>query len=205
MKNLYQRINDIQKEITSVFKGARVQVTQNSSYRAVSHDDVSALLHLPMANAGIVTIIDMVDCKVEQLITSKTYNGQKEEKISYQATVVMAVTFVNSDDPQDRFTVKSTAYAFDSGDKAVGKAESMAVKYVYLKNFNLESTDEEESRDYEAPTRPGPVEQKQMGGVTPASDAQKGLMTKLGMKFSPDISKQEAMNKIKEHNERGAR
>lgn len=208
MKNLYQKINDIQKDITSVFKGARVQVTQNSSYRAVSHDDVAALLHLPMANAGIAVIVDMHECKVDRIITTKTYNGQIEDKVTYQATVTMSVTFVNSDDPQDKFTVKSTAYAFDSGDKAVGKAESMAVKYVYLKNFNLESTDEEEQRDTETPRQDnfqGRMEPAKVAGGIGASDAQKNLMSKLGIKFDPTITKQEAMNKIKEHNDRGAR
>ena len=147
--NLHQKINLIQKNITSVFKGGKVSITATASYRAVLHDDVAALLHLPMADAGIAVEVDMVDCQVEQIVNEKTYQGNTEKKISYMAKVWMAVTFVNADDPKDRFTVKSFAYAFDNGDKAVGKAESMAVKYVYLKNFNLESTDDEESRDHE--------------------------------------------------------
>lgn len=149
MMNLHQKINSIQKVVTSVFKGARVSITQSSSYTAVSHDDVAALLHLPMANAGIAVEVDMLECVVTPIITEKEYQGKVDKKYSYQAMVKMAVTFVNSDDPKDRFTVNSYAYAFDSGDKAVGKAESMAVKYVYLKNFNLESTDDEESRPTE--------------------------------------------------------
>jgi len=189
MKNLYQKINDIQKEVTSVHKGSTVNITQNSSYKAVSHDDVASLLHLPMANAGICVEVDMVDCKIDQIITEKTYNGSTDKKYSYQATVTMLVTFVNADDPKERFSVRSTAYAFDSGDKAVGKAESMAVKYVYLKNFNLESTDDEESRDYQIRDNynsPPPKEYQDKEpprGTSlkgnPASEKQRALVKKL--------------------------
>jgi len=51
----------------------------------------------------------------------------------------------------------------------------------------------------------GRVEQTKLAGGVAASDAQKNLMSKLGIKFDPNITKQEAMNKIKEHNDRGAR
>lgn len=149
MKNLYQRINDIQKKVVSVHKGSRVEVVKGKYYSAVSHDDIAALLHLPMAEAGISVEVDMIECSIEPIAKESIYNGQKEIKYSYLAKVKMAVTFVNSDDPKERFTVNSYGYAFDSGDKAIGKAESMAVKYVYLKNFNLESTDDEESRSEE--------------------------------------------------------
>ena len=148
MKNLHQKINDIQKEVRSVFRGSRVAVTEYRSYTAVSHDDIAALLHLPMADAGVSVEVSMESCEIDKVATTKEYQGKKEEKISYMAKVWMLVSFVNSDDPKlDRFTVRSFAYALDSGDKAVGKACSMAVKYVYLKNFNLESTDDEEARN----------------------------------------------------------
>ena len=47
----------------------------------------------------------------------------------------------------------------DNGDKAAGKALSMAVKNILLKNFMLESCDDEESRDNE----------KDRGSVKPKS------------------------------------
>ena len=64
-------------------------------------------------------------------------------------TCALPICFPVTICPEEREVCKSFAYAFDSGDKAVGKAESMAVKYVFLKNFVLESTDNEESRDHE--------------------------------------------------------
>ena len=207
MKNLHQKINDIQKEVKSVFKGSRVSITQNSSYQAVSHDDVAALLHIPMAEAGIAVEVSMDSCEVVTVVKKTEYQGKVEEKLSYMAKVCMLVTFVNSDNPEDRYIAKSFAYAFDSGDKAVGKACSMAVKYVYLKNFNLESTDDEESRDnehksasYQAP-RQAPVQQNnpaQQNGVTPVSDQQRKAIYAISKKNNIEAPELSSLEEAKE-------
>ena len=144
--NIYQKLNEVQKIVRTVLKTAKIDITQYRSYTAVTHDEVAGILHLPMANAGIFVEVDMTNCKIEQIETDSTYNNVTTKKISYMATVQMEMKFVNSDDPTDFFLVKQTAYAFDSGDKAIGKAQSMAVKYAYLKNLNLESMDDEEHR-----------------------------------------------------------
>lgn len=209
MKNLHQKINDIQKEVKSVFKGSKVSITQNSSYQAVSHDDVAALLHLPMADAGIAVEVSMDSCEISTIVTKKEYQGKVEDKISYMAKVCMLVTFVNSDEPcEDRYTVKSFAYAFDSGDKAVGKACSMAVKYVYLKNFNLESTDEEESRDNERdqqtkhePQKQPPAQQSMsvhQNGVTPVSEQQRKAIWAISKKNNIEAPKLSSFEEAKE-------
>ena len=145
-KNIYQRLNDVQKIVQSVYKTSTIAITQYKSYSAVSHDEVAGILHMPLANAGIFVRVSMSNCKIEQIETDSTYNNVTTKKISYMATVEMEISFINSDDPTDMFVTKQTAYAFDSGDKAIGKAQSMAVKYAYLKNLNLESMDEEEQR-----------------------------------------------------------
>lgn len=145
-KNLYQKMTSIMKEVETVFKGANISMGNGRSYSAVNHDDVARLLHKPLAENGIITKVSVE--KVELSSREKT-NKYGDASLEYRADVWVEVTFINADDPTERETCKSFAYAFDSGDKAVGKAESMAVKYVFLKNFVLESTDNEESRDHE--------------------------------------------------------
>jgi hypothetical protein len=145
-KNLYQKMADIMKEVDTVFKGATISMGSGRSYSAVNHDDVARLLHKPLADAGIITKVSVE--KVELTAGTKT-NKYGDQNSEYRADVWVEVTFINADKPDEREVCKSFAYAFDSGDKAVGKAESMAVKYVFLKNFVLESTDNEESRDHE--------------------------------------------------------
>jgi hypothetical protein len=149
-KNLYQKMSDIMKQVDSVFKGANVSMGNGRSYSAVNHDDVAKLLHKPLADAGIITKVSVE--KVDVSSREKT-NKYGDTSLEYRADVWVEVTFINADNPSEREVCKSFAYAMDSGDKAVGKAESMAVKYVFLKNFVLESTNNEESRDHEIETR----------------------------------------------------
>lgn len=134
------------KEVETVFKGATVSMGGGRSYSAVNHDDVARLLHKPLAEQGIITKVSVE--KVDLSSREKT-NKYGDTAVEYRADVWVEVTFINADNPEEREVCKSFAYAMDSGDKAVGKAESMAVKYVFLKNFVLESTDNEESRDHE--------------------------------------------------------
>jgi len=221
MKNLYQKINDIQKTVKSVHKGGTVKINERASYSAVLHDDVTALLHDPIANAGIVAMPRMEICELEIIRTSKTYNGQVTESNSYMVKIWASVTFINSENPSEQYQTQCFAYAIDSGDKATGKAYSMAIKYCYLKTFMLESCDDEESRDWEnnvIQSKPSPVksptpkptfiveptvEQKPVQIKNPmdkASDAQKGALTKMGIYFSQDITKSEASALIEKAN-----
>lgn len=147
--NLFQRINLVMKQVDTVNKGTTVDMGNNRSYSAVSHDDVTALLHKPITEAGLAAVPSMDSAEVEATIKEKTYNGNTNKSTEYLVKVWASVTFVNIDNPEEKFTTKCYAYALDSGDKATGKAYSMAVKYCYLKTFMLESADDEESRDNE--------------------------------------------------------
>jgi hypothetical protein len=224
MKNLYQKINDIQKTVKSVHKGGTVKINERASYSAVLHDDVTALLHDPIANAGIVAMPRMETCELEIIRTSKSYNGQITESNSYMVKIWASVTFINSENPSEQYQTQCFAYAIDSGDKAAGKAYSMAIKYCYLKTFMLESCDDEESRDYENTWKNEPAIKQwdavptskkldqskpsfQMDSVKsqstvsfPASDAQKNALTKMGIYFSQDITKSEASKLIESAN-----
>ena len=148
------------KEVETVFKGANISMGNGKSYSAVNHDDVARLLHKPLAEHGIITKVSVEDV---ELVSREKINKYGDVALEYRADVWVEVTFINADNPEEREVCKSFAYAFDSGDKAVGKAESMAVKYVFLKNFVLESTDNEESRDHENnfknPSRKNTVEE----------------------------------------------
>jgi hypothetical protein len=164
------------KEVDTVFKGATISMGNNRSYSAVNHDDVARLLHRPLAEHGIITKVSVEKVEISSRDKTNKYGDTSPE---YRADVWVDVTFINADNPEEREVCKSFAYAFDSGDKAVGKAESMAVKYVFLKNFVLESTDNEESRDHEnnfkAPPKKSLVEdiKKKVEAEPPAKQEKK--------------------------------
>lgn len=141
--NLYQKINAVMKKVQTVHKGAKISMG-GGSYSAVSHDDVTALLHLPCAEIGIVLVPNVITSEItSELKAPDKYGNIKKE---YQSSVIVELTAINSDEPNERLTIKMPAYALDMGDKACGKSISMATKYAYLKLFMLESIDEEEQR-----------------------------------------------------------
>lgn len=142
MKNLYQKICDVMLEVSSVEKNATISMGGNS-YSAVTHDDVTRLLHGPCAKQGIVLAPSVVQSSSESVTKIDKYGNNKQEQV---ANVLVRVTAINADNPEERLFVEMPSIAFDSGDKAFGKAISMATKYAYLKLFMLESVDEEESR-----------------------------------------------------------
>ena len=167
-KNLYQRMASIMKEVETVFKGANISMGNGRSYSAVNHDDVARLLHKPLADHGVITKVSVE--KVELTSRDKT-NKYGDVSPEYRADVWVEITLINADNPEEREVCKSFAYAFDSGDKAVGKAESMAVKYMFLKNFVLESTDNEESRDQENNTKAVPAKKNIVEEIRPKIEA----------------------------------
>jgi hypothetical protein len=147
--NLYQKINEVMKKVESVNKGATIEMGKGRTYTAVNHDDVTSLLHKPLADIGIVAMPDMCEVALELVEKEVEYQGKISKKNDYLIKVWASVEFINSDKPDERIKTRAFSYALDSGDKATGKAYSMAIKYAYLKTFMLESCDEEESRDYE--------------------------------------------------------
>lgn len=133
--NIYQRLNAVMKEVEYIQKGER---TVNGSYRFVSHDQVTAKLHKPFVNAGIVVIPSVVEMIQDGNRTS----------------VKLEVAFINMDDPIDRVVSTHYGHGIDGGgtkadgkvipvgDKGIGKAVSYAFKYALLKTLMLETGDD---------------------------------------------------------------
>lgn len=145
-KNLYQKINQVMLEVESVEKGARIEISSTRSYTAVTHDDVTRLLHMPIAKAGLVILTSVIESKMDVTDKTKEYNGKVTTSKEYMASVTIELTAVNMDKPEEKISVNMPAIAFDPTDKAFGKAISMATKYALLKLFMLDSYDEEEKR-----------------------------------------------------------
>lgn len=121
--NIHQKILGIMSELNYIEKGDK---TVNGQYRFVSHDQVSARIH-PLLVKNRVTVIPTCE--------EVTVEGNK-------TTVKVYVTFVNADDPSDKFTSTWYGQGIDPGDKGIGKAVSYAFKYAMLKTFILETGDD---------------------------------------------------------------
>ena len=143
-KNIYQRINAVMKKISYVQKDKAIS-GGGQNYKAVTHDNVTAMIRGHLVEEGIVVQLEQL--KGELLIRRDLTKDIKMHL--YQGSY--AISFVNIDDPQDKATVTIDAHAADNGDKAPGKASSYATKYAMLKMFSIETGENEESRNYEAP------------------------------------------------------
>ena len=143
--NIYQRINKVMQTVNYVKKDAQIRMGQGS-YKAVTHDNVLVTLRNPMVQAGIVSA--MIRVSYQELPQGTTKNGGTVTNLRCH----MTVRYTNIDDPSDFLDVESFADGQDQGDKAPGKAMSMAFKYANLKTFDLETGENEESRveTYEA-------------------------------------------------------
>jgi hypothetical protein len=136
-KNVFQRINSVQKEIGYVQKDRSVS-TGGGSYKAVSHDTVTAMLRPFLVKHGIAVSTSLAGDPVFDPLAE----GSKQRLFHAE----FVISFINVDDPQDRLHVTLPAHALDNGDKAPGKAISYATKYALLKTFLLETGEDEESR-----------------------------------------------------------
>lgn len=134
--NIYQKINAVRDSISYIQKDKSVS-TGGGSYRAVTHDAVTAILRGEMIKQGIVCVPNLVSANTDP-------KGEGEKQYRYRATY--SFDFVNADKPDEKVTIVIEAHAMDNADKAPGKAISYAKKYAVLKLFEIETGEDEESR-----------------------------------------------------------
>lgn len=138
--NLYQKINEIRKAVDYIQKDKSVS-TGGGSYKAVTHDAVTAILRSHLITHGIVCI--------PNLITSHC-DPKEDGSKQYRYVATYSFEFVNAEKPDEKLTIIIESHAMDNADKAPGKAISYAKKYAVLKLFEIETGEDEESR-YQPP------------------------------------------------------
>ena len=164
--NIYQRINAIMKEGVYLKKGSAGQGS------GVQYDELISVIAPLLAKNGIVVTSEK---KGESRSRTNTKGHYIFESDFY-------ITYINIDNPQDRFTTITEGHAMDSGDKAPGKSITYATKISMLKVFGIESGDNEESR----------AEQRDINLISPEQIDQlvnllcdeKGMYTEKGIKVS---------------------
>lgn len=135
--NIYQKLNEVREAVEYIKKEKSVM----GKYKAVTHDEVTAIVRPEFIKQGIVT--------VPRLITERTVETGKTTTSGTPITrheVVYEVDFINMDIPSEIVTVRLSAHADDTDDKAPGKALSYAKKYAVLKVLDIETGEDDESR-----------------------------------------------------------
>jgi hypothetical protein len=135
--NIYQRINEVRKNIEYLQKLKSVE-----SYKAVTHDQVTAATRTLLVQHGVVIVPELVSQSV-QLTGTQTSRGTPF--IRWEGSYRFHV--VNVDEPSDKFSAEIAAHAIDQGDKAPGKALSYAKKALILKLLEIETGEDDEGRE----------------------------------------------------------
>lgn len=139
--NIYQRLNEVRKEIAYLQKDATV-----TGYKAITHDFVTSAVRPLLIKHGIITIPRQLSYEIRD--TGKTTS----KGVPFVAYIGMyEFYFVNMDNPQDKVEVQVGAMSEDTADKGPGGAISYAMKYALLKVFNIETGETEESRHDQKP------------------------------------------------------
>ena len=135
--NIYQKINEVRRKVEYVKKEKAVE-----SYKAVTHDQITALTRDHFVELGIVIVPNVLRSAVKETGTT-TSKGTPFVRLE----VTYRFDVVNADEPTDRFSADIEAHAIDHGDKAPGKALSYAKKALTLKLLEIESGDDDEGRE----------------------------------------------------------
>lgn len=162
--NLYHKINLVRKKIGYIQKDRTVS-TGKGSYKAVTHDQVTALVRDHLIEYGIICIPNFI---------SGSMTEPRGESNQWRYSAIYEFMFINSDDPSDRFLISIEAHAMDNADKAPGKALSYAKKYAILKLFEIETGEDEESR-YDEPVIDVEAAIKVINSATSIEDLKKKL------------------------------
>jgi hypothetical protein len=143
--NVFQRVHAIMENLDYIQKTGNIQAGK-SSYSAVLHDHVTKKVQPYFVKFRLCAVPTMEDVVFDRYEVQTKYGTSDR----YEIRVNAKLKIVNIDDPSDTIETNAYALAFDSQDKAPGKAFSLAVKYCYLKLLMLASGDQEEERVEEA-------------------------------------------------------
>lgn len=165
--NVYQRIKAVMEDLPYVQKKKDMNLG-GKSVKTLAYEDLAADVQPLLIKHGMVLLSSLQDLKVETLESEKPgYNsGDPPKKIvTTIATVQIAFTLVNADQPDDRTPPMCfPGMGFDTSDKAVGKATTYAAKDFLRKVFVVPSGEEpEDDNNDRPPARPSAASQPKTG------------------------------------------
>ena len=141
--NIYEKMSLITEEMGVVEKNLKVQVTQTSSYQAVSERDILDNVKPLEKKYRVYSYpVDrqMVDNSV---LTKKTeYNNKITETNSLYMRLEITYRFVNIDNKDEFIDIKTYGDGIDTGDKAPGKAMTYGDKYALMKAYKISTGDD---------------------------------------------------------------
>lgn len=155
MQKLARKFIEVMKECSYVEKNG---TNTYHNYQYATSADVLAKVNASLVKHGIASVavpdlLDMVD------VTTSKGNTEK------LATVQMNITLVDTESGET-FTITGIGSGQDSGDKAVMKAETAAIKYAYMLSLAISTGDDPEA---DMQTDSSMVQQNKQSNIQPAA------------------------------------
>lgn len=141
--NIYQKMAEATRRISSVAKNLQVDTGKGRGYKAVSEADVLAAVKPVENDLGIYsypvsrTVIDS-----GEMVSTSTSNGNTTERRQLYLRVETVYRFVNTDEPSEYIDITTYGDGVDTQDKAPGKAMTYADKYALLKAYKIQTGDD---------------------------------------------------------------
>ena len=129
MANIYQKINEVMKNIEYLTKDDKVEFG-TTKYKAISEEKVTTAVREQLVKQGIVIVTVEQESENKELIrTDKSVNMLTSVHVRYRIQ--------NIDDVNDFVEVESNGTGVDTQDKGVGKAMTYAYKYMPVSYTHL--------------------------------------------------------------------
>ena len=173
-------MSELHKKLVNV--AAKVQYIQkkgwnsNQSYNYAQESDISRIISPALSNEGIALTTSVIDRQVS------TYQNKKGNNF-FLVTVKVEINFIDSE-TGEKVTIIGIGDGTDSGDKAIYKAITGAVKYVLMKTFLISTGDDPEC-DNKCDNYENIPEEK----ITSSQELEiKSLLEKEGLELDPVVS-----------------
>ena len=148
MQKLAKKFVEVMRECSYV---AKTGSNNFHNYKYATSADVLGKVNSALTKHGIASVVSPSLLSVQEVTTAK---GNTERL----ATVEVTVTLIDAESGET-FAIKGLGSGQDAGDKALAKAQTMALKYCYMASLAIATGDDPEtdSKTDEAMTSNPPV------------------------------------------------
>ena len=142
--NIYQKLSLVSRACETVDKDGKVDGIRG--FRYATAGNIISMVNQNLFKYRLVAYVNykLVETKFLQ-VTSK--DGR--EQTTKFAAVEAVATIVNVDNPDEKINASAFGHGQDPGDTAIGKAQTYALKYMWLSTLQMQQMDENPEKDYE--------------------------------------------------------
>lgn len=141
--NIYQKLSCVSRKCESVYKDGKVNGPAGFKYATAGN-----IISMVNENLFVSRLAVYVNYKLIKLEMVDITGRDGTVKTAKFATVEATATIVNVDNPDEKIQVSAFGCGQDYGDTAIGKAQTYALKYLWVTTLQIQQLDDPE-KDFE--------------------------------------------------------